>query len=821
MQFTIKYFQLLRLLIVIVLFACIPPVHTDAQIRKSPSSAKVSEFSDAQIDKVIDEMDKRNLSMSQAKALARSRGASEKQIADMEEKILKAKSGNSKTPGTNSKYLQDDTEDEVVDERSIRDLEKEIEQDSITAEEAKIFGHSLFNNKKLSFEPNVNSPVSDSYVLGPGDVVIIDVFGLSHQNYTEEVGRSGSIDVPLVGPIFLAGQTLASARQIVMSRLKSIYSDLGGKTSLSVNIGKLRTINVSVLGEVTAPGTYTVSGATSLFNVLYLSGGPNRFGSFRDVQLLRDGKVISHLDVYDFIVKGNSAVNVALRDGDIVMVPTYQKRVTVEGAFKRVGYFEAKEGETTDDIISYAGGFAPDAYEDNVQYTRNSIKGKEYKSIKVGDAVPIMNGDVLTVATINEKRINNQVVIEGAVFAPGPYEYKPGLMLSTLVKQAGGITENAFLNRGVISRFNEDRSLKALNFNVADLVNGKYDTNVYDGDSIYISTQEKMRQSRTIQVTGHVCNPITFEYRDNITLGDAIVLAGGLEEKATPNRVEIFRTLTSAERDTVETDANGVVKTVTITKDLAIGAKENDFILQPYDVITVLPYPSSKDRGMVQVSGEVAFPGQYSIASSDETLLSVIRRVGGFTKSADIDGARLYRQIRLDDKMKEILERNNKSMEGEENVDIEIMTEDHYELVAIDLGDIIKNPNKYAEFHIRANDEIVIPERQETVSVTGQVLNAVSLTYAEGLSAKDYVELAGGFSPISYKSKLFVIHPSGKAVATKHFLWFKKYPKVTPGSQVVVPEKVKREHIGAAAIVSMSSSVVAMLAIVVNLIRVK
>ena len=285
MQFTIKYFQLLRLLIVIVLFACMPPAHTDAQIRKSPSSAKVSEFSDAQIDKVIDEMDKRNLTMSQAKALARSRGASEKQIADMEEKILKAKSGNGKTVGANNKdkYLQDDTEEEVVDERSIRELEKEIEQDSIAAEEAKIFGHSLFNNKKLSFEPNVNSPVSDSYVLGPGDVVIIDVFGLSHQNYTEEVGRSGSIDVPLVGPIFLAGQTLASARQIVMSRLKSIYSDLGGKTSLSVNIGKLRTINVSVLGEVTAPGTYTVSGATSLFNVLYLSGGPNRFGSFRDV----------------------------------------------------------------------------------------------------------------------------------------------------------------------------------------------------------------------------------------------------------------------------------------------------------------------------------------------------------------------------------------------------------------------------------------------------------------------------------------------------------------------------------------------------------
>lgn len=810
----IKYFQVLRLHLLIIVFAAnIFPVQVDAQVHKVPSNVKTVEFSDAQLDKVIDEMNKRNLTLSQAKALARSRGASERQIADLEEKV-KSKSDD-KSYSKKRDYDIDDA-GVNVEEKSVRDIEREVEQDSISAEESKIFGHSLFNNKKLSFEPNVNSPVSDSYILGPGDVMVIDVFGLSHQNYTEEIGRSGSIEIPLVGPVFLAGQQLSSARQIILSRLKSIYSDLGGKTSLSVNVGKLRTINVSVLGEVTAPGTYTVSGATTLFNVLYLSGGPNRFGSFRDVQLLRDGKVVSHLDVYDFIVKGNSSVNVPLRDGDIVMVPTYQKRVTVDGAFKRVGYFEAKEGETTDDIIIFAGGFAPNAYEGNVQYTSTSVKGRMFKSIKLGDALPVMNGDILSVETIKEQRVNNAVVIDGAVFAPGVYEYKPGLTLSSLIEQAGGLTENVFMNRGVITRYNEDRSLRALNFNVADLSKGAYDMPLQDGDSVLVITNEKLRQERKVWINGAVHNPTNIEYRENLTLGDALVLAGGLDYKATPNKIDIYRRLTDAECDTA-TAVIGVIKTVEISKDLSIGLKDNEFVLSPYDVITVHQYPNTKVDGYVTVTGQVLYPGIYPILSYDESVTSLIKRVGGFSKLADIEGARLYRRVQIDDKMKGIM----KSMGEDGRYSVDFETENHFELIAIELKEILNHPEKYADLHLRPFDELVVPVRQETVSVSGDVLNAVSLSYAEGLSARDYVDLAGGFAPSAYKSKLFVVHSNGKAVATKRFLWFKKYPKVTPGSQVVVPERIQKERAGAAAIISMSSSVVAMLAIIVNLINIK
>ncbi len=775
---------------------------------QDPQNVNVSEMSDAQINKIISEMNSRNLSLDQAKKLARARGASEVQIAELEQRILSAQQGGSKTR-TQTREVK--VENSALSERS-------VEEDEISAEDKLVFGHALFNNDKLSFEPNVNAPVSDAYVLGPGDEVNIDIYGLSQQSYTALVSHLGNIDIPLIGPIYVGGQTLSSARQIITSKLRTIYSDLGGKTSASIKLGKLRTINVSVMGEVFAPGTYTVSGATSLFNLMHLSGGPTINGSFRDVQLLRDGKVVAHLDVYDFLIKGNASVNVSLRDGDIVMVPTYQKRIVVNGAFKRTGYFEAKEGETSDDIIAFAGGFAPDAYVDNIQFTRITVKGKEFMSIKAGDALPVANGDRLEVVSISEERTNGQVSVTGAVFAPGSYQYKSGLKLSELVSQAGGLVENAFLSRGIVSRLKDDRSLESLNFNVAELVNGAYDLPLKDGDAVYITTNEDLRTKRTISITGEVLTPITIEYRENMTLGDAIVLAGGLTDFATPNKVEIYRRLTDEESENSAL-VSRVLKTVTITKDLAIGSKDNEFVLMPFDVISVHAYPNSSIKGSVKVTGQVKYPGLYSIVSADETITSLIERAGGFSPLADIEGARLYRREVIDDKLKAILKQNQEALIDGEQSSVDVEIKDEYKLIAIELSEIISHPNRYSNIHIRPDDELVVPVKQETVSVSGQVLNSVSLSYIEGNNAKEYVQLAGGFAPNAYKSKLYVVYPNGKAVATKRFLWFKRYPDVVPGSQVVVPEKVKKERIGAPVLVSMSSSVVTMMAIVVNLLK--
>ncbi|MCF0189779.1 MAG: SLBB domain-containing protein [Marinilabiliaceae bacterium] len=776
------------------------------------SNTKISELSDEQIDRIIREIEEKNLTTSQAKTLAKTRGASDKQVQELEERIMKRREGSF---SNNSTYTRDGSSSS----NSFDGISKKNAEILFTKEDSLVFGFAIFNNSKLSFEPNVNTPVSDSYILGPGDELIIDIFGQSQQNYSNNISSTGSIDIPMLGPIYVGGQSLSTARQTVISRLKTIYSDLGNRTSASIKLGKLRTINVSVMGEVFVPGTYTISGASSLFNILYLSGGPNKNGSFRDVQLLREGKVIAHLDVYDLILNGNTEVNVALRDGDIVMIPTYQKRITVNGAFKRKGYFEAKEGESTDDIIKYAGGFEPNANTNNIQLTRISSKGGEFKSIHIGEAIPVMNGDILDVSLINQERVNNVVNISGAVFLPGNYEYTKGLTLYDLVKRAGGITEDAFVNRGIITRLKDDRSLESSNFNVADLVNGRFNINLRSNDSVYISPLDSVRTRRTIDIRGNVRKPCTIDYREGLTVGDAILLAGGLTDIASPQNVEVFRRLTEEQADTA-IDTHGIMQSIGIKKDLRLDDEGCNFVLQPFDIISVREYRSASSSGVVTISGEIAFAGPYALTSKDETILSLIRRAGGFTKYADINAARLYRMVLIDEKMKAIRREQQDlfAIDGKKST-VNLKTQDGYELVAIDLKDILNNSHNNPDIHLMPGDEIVIPTRTETVRVNGQVLNPVSVSYMGNVSARKYIMSAGGFSSTAKKNKTFVIYPNGKAVATKNFLFFRKYPKVVPGSEVIVPEKPEREKMSPTAVVSLSSTLLTMAVVIVNLIK--
>lgn len=773
---------------------------------QNAKNVNVNELSESQIDKVIAEMSRRNLSLDQAKNLARMRGATEVQIAEMEQRIISAQQGGQKE-GSNARIAE-----LVPEELSERQDDAKEERDH------RIFGVSYFNKKGLTFASNINAEVSDDYVLGPGDELSIDIYGSSQHNYNAIISRAGNIDINLIGPVYIAGQTLASAKQTIISKLKTLYSDLGDRTSASIKLGKLRTMNVNVLGETYSPGTYTVSGATALFNLLYLSGGPNSKGSFRDIQVIRNGKIIYHLDIYDFLINGNSNVNVPLKDADIIYIPTYKKRIVVEGAFRHTGFFEAKDGETSDDIIKYAGGLEANAMRNNIELTRLSPKGNVFQSIKIGDGIALADGDVIQVAKYNGDRTDGQVSIAGAVFEPGNFEFHEGMKLSELVKQAGGLKENAFMNRGLVTRLKEDRSLESFHFNVAELAAGNHDVELKEGDAVFITTIEGLKHTPTITIQGQVRNPHTLEYRENLTLGDAIVMSGGLTDIATPHRVEIYRRLDAATRDTSKV-VSRIVNVLEIDKELSIGIKDNDFVLEPMDIVSVRSYPNAKIHGTITITGEVEFPGMYTITSTNETITSLIQRAGGLSRLADIDGARLYRKINIDDKLKQIFLESQSAINEDEDINISMDTKNHFELVAIELKDIINNPSKYADIHLQDEDELVIPKKSEIVEINGQVLNAVSLSYIDGMNAKEYVNLAGGFAPSAYKSKMFVVYPNGKAKATKRFLWFKHYPKVVPGSKIIVPEKVKKERLGAPAVISMSSSVVAMMAIVINIIN--
>ncbi len=779
----------------------------------------VSKLSDAQIQKIASEMSKRGYTVEQVEVMAKAQGASDKQISDLKKRLANSKFSTTVTSDLSSainidnNFGTDSNEDES---------QKITEKPNINParRDTLVFGYSIFNNKKLTFEPNLNIPTPEGYILGAGDVVIINVWGQSQMSYELNVSVDGSIDIPLAGHVYVSGLTLSEARTRIMAKLRNIYGDLGSSTTASIHVGTLRTISVNVMGEVFAPGTYTVSGAASLFNVLYLSGGPTFNGSFRNVQLIRNGKVVATLDVYDFLLNFNSDVNVPLYNGDIIMVPTYQKRISVFGEFKRNGYFEAKEGETIADIIRYAGGFTPQAMTDKIDLTRQGRFGKEFKDITEtsAESVQVQNGDSLWVHKVAENRCDNVVyIIGGGVFAPGSFEFTEGMKLSELVQKAGGLVENAFMTRGVITRKNDDYTLQSLNFNVADLVSGKYDLVLKDNDQVLISKIDNMRDAPILTIKGAVRNVGIFEYRDNITLGDLILLAGGLKSDASTTSVEIVRRLPYAIADTSNYSVANE-QYINITRDLKLDDEGNSFSLQPFDIITIREYLSARFSGSITVSGEVRFAGTYEMTSKNDNILTMIERAGGLTDAAYLKGARLYRRILLTDKDRIIKTRQAKAQSVDTTRVKDLVEVDTYELVSIDLANIMKDPQKYADLKLQDGDEIIIPSRLQTVRVSGQVLNPVSLTWSKRQSARKFINMAGGFATRAKKSKTFVVYPDGHAEATRHFLFIKNYPTVEAGCEIIVPERAPRST-SPTQVVGLTSSIVTVAALVVSLIK--
>lgn len=768
-------------------------------------------LSEVQIRRLTEEMINKGYSMSQILTMAQDNGATAEQLKAIESRINSSSSMKAKMKNNEKKQKAMLKEDRM-------DNEKVSTKGAFVAEkmDSLIFGFTLFNNEKLSFEPSSNAPVPESYILGPGDVLKIDIAGLSQQAYELEVGSNGIINIPIVGAVNVLGEEYKNAREIIRQRLKSIYTDLGERTTATITIGRLRTIKVNVMGEVNCPGTYTVSGASSLFNVLYLSGGPNRNGSFRNVQVIRKGKIVATLDVYDFLLNGNATVNVPMFEGDIVMVPTYQKRVYMGGSFKREGYYEAKEGESVADMIDYAGGFDLHANERHIELFRVGIKGYEFKGVSETEQTLVANGDSILVGKVNIERLDNAVSIEGGVFLPGNFEYKEGMKLSELLQSAGGLVENAFMTRGVITRLKDDYTLESLNFNVADLASGKYDLDLKSGDKVLISTIDDMRVIPSVEIKGEVRFPGEFEYRENLTLGDIILLAGGFTEDASMSKVEIVRRLSLEEADTslVESARR---ESVTITKDLALGSEDNSYKLMPFDIVTIRRVPSAEFKGTVRITGEVLFAGTYELTSKSDNIRTLIERAGGLTPLAYLKGAKIYRKVNLSNADNKLRLRQTRILQVDT---IDFVPEQGFlEIVSIDMEKVLSTKRGDDDILLRAGDEIVIPSRMETVRVSGQVLNPVSFKWTKPESAKKYIKRSGGFSESARKGKTFVMYPNGKAVSTSKILFFNKYPKVEPGCEVVVPKKPEREGMNMIQWVSVGSSLATIAAVIASLIK--
>jgi protein involved in polysaccharide export with SLBB domain len=767
----------LKLIGLIILLACylIP----SAQV---PNNVNVNNLSDQQVEQIVEEISDRGLTMEQAIELARIRGASSTQISQLQSRIRELRLKGQSSAGTTEQQPES-----AVAKADTLSQKAPIEPSPLNK---KIFGFNFFNSQNLTFEPSVNIPIPENYVLGINDQLVINIWGASQQTYQLTVDNNGSIQIPDLGPVQVAGLEFREAEKRIRQRLVAIYSGMGSdrpNTFAEIGISNLRSIKVNVIGEVNAPGTYTLPATASAFNALYLSGGPNENGSFRNIQVIRQNKLMAQIDVYDFLIHANTDNNIALRDQDILFIPTYNKRVAATGTFKREGYYELKDQENLNDLLNYTGGFSDQAYQDRLMITRTT--GKQFKVEDVtqeefGSFIP-QNGDSIVAGEIIN-RYENRVTISGAVFRPGTFELSEGMTLSELIVKADGVKENVYSNRGVIIRMGNDLSPQTIAFHVPDIINGTDDVELKREDQVIIQDIFSMREARFVRIYGEVLNPGQYPYRDNMSMKDLVFLAGGFTEAASESFIELARRHDYQAASEIS-DQLATLHQFTIGRDLVINQEDALFKIKPYDYIYVRKAPSYNKQRTVTIQGEVAYPGPYSISSKTERVSDLVKRSGGLTPHAYSKGA-ILKRMRSDDEI--IKQSMHTALDDSLLESADEQMADNYKL-ELRLESILAKPGSMDDYVLREGDEIIIPEVTQEVKISGEVLNPIGLAYQENKSLKYYINRSGGFSSDAKKGKVFVIYSDGTTSVTKG-LFKRNYPEAEPGSQIVVPQKPER-----------------------------
>jgi protein involved in polysaccharide export with SLBB domain len=680
----------------------------------------------------------------------------------------------------------------------------------------RIYGSSLFNTSNLTFEPNLRLPTPENYVLGPDDELIINVFGEAENNYRVVISPEGTIYLHNIGLVHISGLTIAQAKKLITNKLTLIYTTISyDKTFVSVTLGNIRSIKIFVVGEAFRPGTYTLPSVSSVFNTLNACGGPNRNGSFRNVKVIRNDKTIAIVDIYDFLLTGEMKNNMQLQDQDVIKIEPYRKRIELKGEFKNTGYFEAKGGESFQDMINYAGGFTTNAYKDKVAIYRNTEKEKKVDDVALDNfgSFTVEDGDVFEVNSLLD-RFENRVQIRGAVFRPGTYALIKDMTLRHLLEKADGLREDAFLHRGTIIREKENKETEMLSFNVNAIISGDVEILLKKEDIVSIASAIEMQEVRKVSVMGEVKTPGEYNYHENMTLQDLIFAAGGVKDDAELRNIEIYRLETDPE---VLKKGKQIAKQHTFTVDKSLDGL--DFALAPHDHVIIRPLSGYTDIKKVVVEGEVLFPGNYVLTSNQERISDVIKKAGGLNTYAYPEGAFMIRQIETTI-AEEKAERN-----VVENIPTELINTREYikneAIVGIRLEEILKNPGSKWDMYLKDGDIISIPKELQTVQVSGQVLLPSLVRFDRYRSFKYYINHSGGFSPDALKRKSYVVYANGETQATKRVLFFHNYPEVKPGAKIYVPEKPQRENrrMSMGETIALTSSVVTVAALIVSLFR--
>lgn len=778
------------------------------------ASVNVDNLSDAQIQQVWERAQEENLSIRELSALAQSRGMPPREVAKLRNRLNEVRS-QAGQPGqdTQNGIGRQPLEHAPTDTADVFDSLRTIEEPEPGMN---VFGSSLFRDRAISFEPSMNIPTPIDYTLGAGDEIVINIWGAAEANYQLTINPEGVIRIPNLGPIHLDGLSIQDARSRILDRLQSIYSGLrpnqpeNANTFAEVSVGNVRSIRVTLMGEVSQPGTYTISSLSTVFNALYAAGGPTDSGTFRNIQIIRGQDIVATLDVYDFLVFGDQGDNIRLRDQDIIKIDPYINRVRLSGEVKRPGIFEMKEGETLNDLIKFTAGFTENAYTQRLVLRRATNIQRSISDVswpEGGDLV-LRSGDELQVGELLES-FDNRVEIKGAVFREGEYELTEGMTLKDLISKADGVREDAYRQRGIIFRTRDNLTIESIAFSVDDIMNGSSsDILLRRDDVVRISSLFDMQEEFTIRVSGAVNEAGEFDFVENLTLSDAIYLADGFREDAAAYRVEVARRMTGLDRFE-KGDQLAERFVFDVNENLQFVDGQEDFALKPFDQVFIRRQPNYGQQQTVEINGEVNFPGNYVLETRNARISDLIEWSGGLSDYAYLRGASLTRQTESSREVLADLEFSDGIVEIDERGSSK---------VGIRLLDIMRNPGGPQDLRLEPGDVLEIPQELQTVRVEGEVLFPVSIRYDDGMSLGDAVSRAGGFTDRAMRNRAYVVYANGEVDRSKRFLFFRNNPSIEPGATIVIPREEDVERMSPQERIAIYSTVVSMAAIVTNTI---
>ena len=773
------------------------------------STLKVDNLTDSDIIKIKAQLQANNTTIEQAESIALSKGMSAIEFAKLKAR-LGAQASNAETAksGIASEEELSRKQDKIVNTKV---------KDTLNA---LIFGSELFDNPALNFEPNLKLATPVNYVLGPGDELQVSVFGVQEFNATVPVTMEGKVNIQYVGQIAVSGMTIEAATQKIRNALASVYSTIrSGQSQVGISLSRIRTIRVTIIGSK-QPGNYSISSLASVYNALFLAGGPGKNGSYRNIELLRNNKVYKNIDIYRFLINGDQSDNVGLKDNDVIRIPAYNQRVTVEGQVKRPGIFEIKKGESFTDLLTFASGFTEFAYTASVNVLQKTDKEFKVTDIKAAEFTSYqpLSGDVFRIAKILN-RFENRIKIEGAVFRPDTYSFYEGMRISDLVAKADGLKEDAYSKRARIIRITADLTTEIVTVNLEQALGGDLNADIAlkREDIVTVYSVLEFVEEYKITIDGEIKKPGLYIFEQGLTLNDLLLEAGGLTGAAS-KRVEIARMMQS---EVIDDSNPNRVELYTIEISTRNNEQAKNFILMPFDVINVRRMAVYEKPETVTVTGSVQYPGKYVLAGKQERVYDLIQRAGGLTSVANLQGMRIKRPIQAE--QIETLENVNLNLGQRDSIqnklEKKLKEELKYATIPVDWESIMKNSKNNTNVTLFPGDEIEVVAFNEGVKVSGNVLLTSEIPYEKNKGFRYYINSAGGTDAKGWKKKAFVIYPNGKADVAKSFLFFRNYPKVTPGSQIIVPEKPESKKMSTGEFVSIAGVLASLAGVIIAILR--